>query len=148
MLTPAEISAGTGRLTANKLTASDRETLLAVFRLYLKSLAGGDEFADLGDRLAAAEDSGGNVKTASKLAGVLILLEEKGFALAELKGGRSGLQTNVAGEMVLKIRFALTILGYDLPEEFSGAVETGNENISGMPGFFVPSFTVKQKTRW
>lgn len=148
MWTPTEISAGTARLSANKLTPSDRETILGVFRLYLKSLAGDSGFSDLADRLmAAADDMSGN-KTASKLAATLILLEENGFNLSELKGGRSGLQTNKAGEMVLKIRLSLTLLGYVLPEEFSGAVETGSENISVENGFLFGSGTVRRRPSW
>lgn len=147
MWTPTEISSGTARLSANKLTPSDAETLLGVFKLYLKSLSGGSTFSDLATRLAAASDAN-NSKTASKLAATLILLEEKGFRLAELKGGRSGLETNNAGEMVLKIRLALTMLGYDLPEEFSGNVEAGDENISGSNGFVFPSVTIGRKPSW
>jgi hypothetical protein len=147
MWSPAEISAGTGRLTANKLTPSDVKTLTGIFKLYLKSLAGSQSFSDLSARLAAASDADGS-KTASKLAATLINLEEKGFKLAELKGGRSGLQTNVAGEMVLKIRLALTLLDYDLPEEFSGAVENGSENFGDSIGFVLPSVVIRTKPGW
>jgi hypothetical protein len=147
MWTAAEISAGTVRLTANKLKPSDSETLLAVFRLYLKSLAGSPDFSDLVDRLSAAADDT-NSKTASKLAATLINLEQKGFKLAELKGGRSGLQTNVVGEMALKIRLSLTLLGYALPEEFSGSIAAGDENINSSSGFIFPTVVVKNRPGW
>ncbi len=147
MWTATEIAAGFGRLTANKLTPSDVKTLVGIFKLYLKSLSGSPTFSDLATRLAAASDADGG-KTASKLAATLIILEEKGFKLAELKGGRSGLETNVKGEMVLKIRLALTLLDYDLPEEFSGNVENVTGNAGGSIGFIFPSVVVKNRPGW
>ncbi len=145
MWTAAEIALGTSRIVGNKLSASDAETLLGVFKLYLKNLSAG--FSDLAERLAAAQDTG-TARTASKLAATLILLEENGFDLSELKGGRSGLQTNEVGAMILKIRLSLTLLGYDLPEEFSGSIETGSENISGNAGSFFPSVVIDRKPSW
>lgn len=148
MWTAAEISAGTARLAADKLTVSDQETLAGIFRLYLKSLAAGSLFSDLNSRLAEAADAGGG-KTASKLAATLIMLEENGFDLSELKGGRSGLQTNEAGSKALKIRLSLTLLGYNLPEEFSGQIEAGaDESISRLGGMGFPSMTIERKIGW
>lgn len=147
MWSPNEITAGTARLVDNKMTGSDRETLEGVFKLYLKNRFSMG-FSDIGARLAALEDSD-DVKTAAKEAATLILLEENGFDLAELRGGRSGLQTENAGEMVLKIRLALTILGYELPEEFSGAVENGSENVFGIDAApFFASSVVNKNIRW
>lgn len=142
MLTPQEITTGGARLVANKLKASDQETLLSTFRLYLKNRTG---FSDLADRLAAVTDSNDS-KTGAKLAAILFQFEDAGFSLAELKGGRSGLQSNEVGEFELKIRFALTLLGYSLPEEFSGSVLGGAENITS--GGYFPSLTVKKNPVW
>lgn len=148
MWTAAEISAGTARLVANKLTVSDQETLAGIFKLYLKSLAADPRFSGLKTKLSEAVDESGG-KTASKLAATLVILEENGFSLAELQGGRSGLQTNNAGEMVLKIRLSLTLLGYDLPEEFSGTVESdGNEQFGLSKLSVFPSTTVKSNPGW
>lgn len=144
MWTLAEIAEGSGRLAANKLKPTDVETLDSVFRMYLKNRYSAG-FSDLPARLAALTDTN-DVKTAAKLAATLISLEKKGFRLSEMKGGRSGLQTNNTGEMVLKIRLALTLLGYELPEEFSGAVEAGTENIGTLPE--IPSVSLKQRIRW
>ena len=121
MLTAVEISAGTTRLSANKLKTSDKETLLSVFRLYLKSIA--VNFSDLPDRLNALTDTA-DIKTAAKLAAILTQLEENGFAVGELAGGRSGLKFKQQDLTVLQIRFALTLLGYDLPESFSGSLDS------------------------
>jgi hypothetical protein len=142
MLTTDEITAGGARLVANKLKLSDQETLISTIRLYLKNRSG---FSDLADRLAAVTDTNDS-KTGAKLAAILIQLEEAGFSLAELKGGRSGLQSNEVGEFELKIRFALSLLGYTLPEEFSGSVLGGAENISS--GGYFPSVTVKKTPVW
>jgi len=129
MLTAAEISAGSTRLSVNKLKVSDRETLVSVFRLYLKSSA--VNFTDLADRLAALTDTA-DVKTAAKLAAVLTKIEEAGFAVGELSGGRSGLKFSQQDQMALQVRFALTLLGYDLPEDFSGSLESsGNLSLDG-----------------
>lgn len=120
MLTAAEISAGTARLDANnKLKASDQETLLSVFRLYLKSYTA--SFPDLGDRLSALTDTD-DVKTAAKLAAILTQIEDSGFAVGELTGTKTGLKFSQKDQMGLQIRFALTLLGYDLPEDFSGSI--------------------------
>jgi hypothetical protein len=126
MLTAAEISAGSTRLSANKLKTSDRETLVSVIRLYLKSAA--SNFPDLADRLAALTDSA-DVKTAAKLAAVLTKIEGLGFAVGELSGGRSGLKFKQQDQMGLQVRFALTLLGYDLPEDFSGSLESSTGNL-------------------
>lgn len=143
MLTQSEITAGTNRLSSNKLTASDQETLVSVFRLLLKNRF--SAFSDLSAKLAALVDSNES-KTAAKLAGILILLEENGFDLSELRSGRSGLQTDGVGEMALKIRFGLTLLGYDLPDEFSGGVISGAENINS--GAIIPSVVVNTRPSW
>jgi hypothetical protein len=121
MLTAAEISAGSTRLTANKLKTSDKETLLSVFRLYLKSAA--VNFSDISARLDTLTDTA-DIKTAAKLAAVLTKIEETGFGVSELTGGRSGLKFKEADELSFQIRFALTLLGYDLPESFSGSLES------------------------
>lgn len=126
MLTAVEISAGSTRLSANKLKVSDRETLTSVIRLYLKSAA--SNFPDLADRLAALTDSA-DVKTAAKLAAVLTKLEDAGFAVGELFGGRSGLKFSQQDQMALQVRFALTLLGYDLPEDFSGSLESSSGSL-------------------
>ena len=144
MLTGNEIAAGKLRLTnANKLKASDRETLVSVFRLYLKNRS--SAFSDLPVRLAALEDSA-ETETAAKLAAILIKLEEDGFPEIELSGGRSGLKLNEVEAAVLKVRFALTLLGYDLPEEFSSSLNGGRENVDAF-GYF-PSVTVGTKPSW
>lgn len=143
MLTASEISAGSGRLDANKLTVSDRETLLSMIRLYLKNRIAG--FPDIASRLAAVADSN-DVKTASKLAAVLIQIEDGGFAVAELAGGRSGLKFSETDELTLRIRFALVLLGYDLPEEFSGSTNTGGENVE--TNIFYPSVSLDKKATW
>lgn len=143
MLTQSEITAGTNRLSSNKLTASDQETLVGIFRLLLKNRF--SAFSDLSAKLASLTDSNES-KTAAKLAGILILLEENGFDLSELSGGRSGLKTDGVGEMALKIRFGLTLLGYDLPDEFSGAIPSGAENIGS--GIIIPSVVVNTKLSW
>ena len=144
MLSNSEISAGSGRLTANKLKVSDQETLVTVFRLYLKQRVA--EFSDLAARLNAVQDTS-DVKTAAKLAAILISLEENGFDLSELRGGRSGLVTNEVGALVLKIRFGLALLGYDLPEQFSGAIENVDETIVGN-ALMLGSFTIDKKAVW
>lgn len=128
MLTAAEISAGSTRLSVNKLKASDKETLLSVFRLYLKSIA--VNYSDIGTRLDALTDTT-DVKTAAKLAAILTKLEGLGFAVGELSGGRSGLKFKQQDQMVLQVRFALTLLGYDLPESFSGSLESSSGNECG-----------------
>ena len=146
MFSNTEIGAGFGRLTANKLRPRDRKTLFSYFRLYLKNRA--SAFPDLADRLAQATDASGD-ETASTLAALVIYLEENGGALAELKGGRSGLETDEAGEMLLKIRFGLMQLDYELPEEFSGSLESGNGGGGGFSGVvFFPSTTVKKDYGW
>lgn len=126
MLTDAEISAGSTRLTANKLKTSDKETLLSIIRLYLKSAA--VNFPDLAGRLDSLTDST-EVKTAAKLAAILTKLQAAGFAVGELSGGRSGLKFKQQDRTGLQVRFALTLLGYDLPEDFSGSLESSGGGI-------------------
>lgn len=128
MLTAAEIAAGSLRLNANKLKASDKETLSSVFRLYLKSIA--VNYSDLNARLSALTDTS-DVKTAAKLAAILIKIEDSGFAVGELSGGRGGLKFSQQNQMALQVRFALTLLGYDLPEDFSGSLESSNSTSYG-----------------
>lgn len=126
MLTAAEISAGTTRLTANKLKTSDKETLLSVIRLYLKSSAA--NFPDIGARLDALTDSSES-KTAAKLASILTKIEETGFGVSELTGGRSGLKFSEQDELGMQIRFALALLGYDIPEDFSGTLDASGLSV-------------------
>lgn len=143
MIGQSEIADGTGRLQANKLKANDRLKLAAVFNLYLKSQPG---FSDLNDRLTAAEDNADG-STASMLAAILIQLEESGFDLSELRGGRSGLQTNEVGALDLKIRFGILLLGYKLPETFTGGIINSDETLVGHSGF-VPSVTIDKRGGW
>lgn len=143
MITQSDIAAGTGRLQAAKLKADDRETLAAVFGIYLKNLPG---FSDLSNRLAAAEDNADG-KTASKLAAILIQLEESGFDLSELRGGRSGLQTNEVGALDLKIRFGILLLKYKLPESFTGGIVNADETLMGNFVVF-PTVSIDRKGGW
>lgn len=134
MITQAEITTATARLSVGKIKPDDVQTLAAIFRLYIKNRI--SYFPDLAARLAAAQDNAEG-KTASKLVAILIQLEESGFSLAELKGSRSGLQSNEVGEMVLKIRFALSLINYHLPEEFTGGIEADSENVGdSSSGYF------------
>lgn len=145
MLAQSEIAAGTTRIVAGKVTGDDQETLVAVYKLYLKNRF--SMFPDLADRLAAAVDNADG-KTASKLAAILIILEQNGFNLSELRGGRSGLQTNQVGSLNLKIKFGLTILGYSLPEEFTGSIENADEAMFGTNFGRFPSVTIDRKPSW
>lgn len=144
MISQSEIATATVRLTANKIKPDDRESLLAVYKIYLKNRF--SIFPDLAARLAAAEDNAEG-KTASKLVAILIQLEESGFDLSELRGGRSGLQTNEIGSLNFKIKFGLVLLGYALPEEFTGSIENADETMLAN-NFFFPSVTIDRKATW
>lgn len=144
MITQSEIAAGTARIVGGKVKGDDQETLLAVYRIYLKNRF--NLFPDLAERLAAAEDTASG-KTASKLAAILILLEENGFDLSELGGSKTALQTNEVDSLNLKIKFGLTILGYSLPEEFTGGIENGDEIMLGNM-VSIGSYTIERKAGW
>jgi hypothetical protein len=124
MLTQTEITDAYPRLQSNKLDLKDQKTLIAIIRLYLKKLSA--DFLDLETRIADANDTDG-AKTASKLAAILAQIEDSGFAVSELKGGRSGLVYRELDEQSLRIRFAVTLLNYDLPETFSGRLDASSE---------------------
>lgn len=146
MIEQTEITAAAARLEAGKISADDVASLAAAFRLYIKNRV--SSFPDLAVRLAAATDADG-VKTASKLVAILIQLEEAGFAVAELSGGRSGLKIKQLDKQNMRLRFGLTLLGYDLPEDFSGSL-TGDGATNGDCGlnFLIPSFSVKRNIGW
>ena len=146
MIDQTEITAATGRLSVGKIKPDDVETLVAVFRLYIKNKI--SSFPDLATRLAAAQDNNTG-KTASKLVAILIQLEEAGFAVAELSGGRSGLKIRQLDKQNLRLRYGLTLLGYDLPEDFTGSLDSDGaaSGDCGM-GFLMPSFTVKKNISW
>lgn len=132
MLEDSEISAGSSRLQNNKLKPNDVRLLQSVFLIYLKDAPG---FSDLKPRLEAVADTNSD-QPASEMAALAILFKEKGFSLANLKGGRSSLETNKAGEFIFKIRYGLTLLGYILPEDFSGDMDSNNAG-SGTSGTFL-----------
>lgn len=112
MLTPAQITAGTARLVASQLSASDQETWLSLFRLYLTSAAA--QFSTMETDLAAVTDTV-TEKTASKLAGTLILIEAMGFSTSRLEGGRLGLYSSKNEKRSLLIRYAFSLL-YEVPD--------------------------------
>lgn len=132
MFTDQEISAGVNRLgSGSKLKSRDQRTLLGLFRIYLKDRV--SDFPDLATRLSVVSDSGNPDENAAQLAALVLAFVDSGFSLAELSGGRSGLQTDKKGEMILKIQYGLTILDYQLPESFSGGIEAGNgTSLSGI----------------
>jgi hypothetical protein len=146
MLTQTEITDAYPRLQSNKLSVDDQKTLIAIIRLYLKKLS--TEFLDLENRIADVSDAD-NAKTASKLAAILIQIEDSGFGVSELKGGRSGLVFRELDEQSLRIRFAITLLDYDLPETFSGRLDAGEENINNdVYSGFIPTVSIKNNASW
>ena len=132
MISDSDIAKGNLRLTANKLSANDRAILLGAFQLYLKADA--VNFPDLSERLANLTDNNES-QIAAMLAAVVIAIKESGFGVAEMSGGRSGLKYKQQDKLAMQLRFALTLLGYVLPESFSGSVD-GTPSDDGLDDYY------------
>ena len=113
MLSDAQITAGTARLTAGKLKATDVDSMIANFRLLVGSLE--DKYGyDFETDLTALDDANNN-QEASKMAAVLVLLIDSGFSVLQLSG-----KVNISKEdqRKLTILYAFNML-YKTPPELT-----------------------------
>lgn len=112
MLTDVEIVSARSRLTAGKLSGSDVDSLVSVFRLVLGPLEDAYKFNLLED-LEALDDTSNTRDKAAKLAACHLRLVNEDFGVAILS---SGLENSDDEQRRLFIIYALSIL-YKLPIE-------------------------------
>lgn len=116
MLTQAEITAGTDRLTDGKLTADDVSALSSVFDLIFAGLTSYNYQYE--DELGDLDDTSDTKKKAAQVAGCIIKLEDLGFLGAKLQGGRSGIDYSEDKEYLKIALFAFSKI-YPIPKEFA-----------------------------
>ena len=119
MLTPEEVTAGTARLTANKLKNEDADKMASIFRRVFAGIEQREGWNFLTE-LQAVTDAGNDLKQAAQIAACLAKLEELGFAVGELTGsGRSGLKLSEKELSLEYVLYAFSKL-HPIPQEFSG----------------------------
>lgn len=119
MLTPEEVTAGTARLTANKLKNEDADKMASIFRRVFAGIEQREGWNFLTE-LQAVTDAGNDLKQAAQIVACLTKLEELGFAVGELTGsGRSGLKLSEKELSLEYVLFAFSKL-HPIPQEFSG----------------------------
>ncbi len=117
MLTDAEITAGQGRLTGNKLKPVDVSKLVKVFRMTFTDLEQKNNY-DFKAKLEGVDDTGNSEKNAAQIAAALSKMEELGFGSPELGGGRSTIKYKQAEEYLDWVLFIFSTI-YPIPPEFS-----------------------------
>jgi hypothetical protein len=115
MLTPAEITTGTARLSSGKLSPVDIENLVSAFDM---TFAGLDLDHDYHTDLAELDDDSDPAKKAAQIAAVITKLEDMGFTGALMSGGKSALTYSEKEEYLRLVLFAFSKL-YTIPKEFS-----------------------------
>lgn len=114
MLTSAQISAGTARLTSGKLTQSDVDQLVSVFRMFFGSLETKYSY-EFESKLEALDDTGNTELKTAQVAACIIKMEELGFGVASLTGSVNYKEKDEYWQYVL---IAFTKI-YPLPDEMS-----------------------------
>jgi hypothetical protein len=139
MLTDTEITAGTARLTAGKLSGSDVDSLVSTFRLLLGPLEDTYDM-NLVEDLEALDDTTNTRKKAAKMAACLIRLIAEDFGVSYLTGG---FENSDYDQRRLFTIYALSIL-YKIPPElmdsetFNQAMVAARRFSSSVPITFVP----------
>lgn len=119
MLTQDQIDAGDDRLVAGKITAKDINKIVSAMRLFfydletLKKYKWADKLAELDD--SADPDS---QQVAAQCTGALIIMEELGFGVGSMNGGRDAISFKEKDEYWQYVAFIHTKF-YELPVEFS-----------------------------
>lgn len=119
MLTEAQITAGTARLVAGKLTAVDVDQASSI--LSMDTFFGGliaKYGYDFKTKLALFDDSGNTNKTAAQIAACLIKMEELTFGVASKQGGPSAVWYKEKDEYWQYVQIIFLKM-YELPFELS-----------------------------
>lgn len=117
MLTSAQIQAGRDRLVSDQLTALDVDQLVSIFRMFFGDLEEKYSY-DFEGMLTALSDSGNAKEPAAQVAACLVILEELGFGVTRLEGGRKAVYFSEKEEYWQYVCIAFTKI-YPLPAEMS-----------------------------
>lgn len=117
MLTDAQITAGTARLSGTKLDPKDQDQMVSVFRMFFGDLEEKYEY-DFDGKLAAVDDSGDPKLPASQIAACFLILQGLGFGVTRLEGGRRAVHFSEKEEYWQYVCIAFTKF-YPLPAEMS-----------------------------
>ena len=114
MLTAAQITAGSARLESGKLSQSDVDQLVSVFRMFFGSLETKYSY-QFESKLEDLDDTGNAEKKAAQVAACIIKMEELGFGVASLVGELNYKEKDEYQQYVI-IAFSKL---YPLPDEMS-----------------------------
>lgn len=117
MLTSAQLDAGRDRLNAGQLTLLDVDQLVSIFRMFFGDLEEkyGYEYEE---KLTELNDTGNSREPCAQIAACLIELEDLGFGVTSLKGGRKAIHFSEKEEYWQYVCIAFTKI-YMLPAEMS-----------------------------
>lgn len=132
MLTEAEITAGSSRLEAGKLSTPDVDKVVGVMRMFFADLETKYGY-DWRTKLTALDDTSDDSKTAGQVAACIIKMEALGFGVSSLQGGSDALYYKEKDEywqyvVIIHTKF------YVLPSEFSNYSLSRRSSAGGRSG--------------
>lgn len=114
MLTAAQITVGTARLEAGKLSTTDVSKLVSVFEMFFAEL--GDKYGyQYQEKLEELDDSADNYENAAQVAACIAIMEDLGFGVARKDGDTKFSEKEEYAQYVL-IAFSKI---YSIPFEWS-----------------------------
>lgn len=132
MLTAEQITAGTARLVASKLTTVDVDKLVGVMRMFFQDLETKYGY-DWRTKLEALDDAGDTAKTAAQVAACIIEMEALGFGVSSLQGGSDALYYKEKDEYWQYVVLVHTKF-YTLPPEFTSYPLSRRSSAGGTTG--------------
>lgn len=116
MLTTAQIDAGAARLDTDKLRAEDIDKTVDVMKMFFQDLASDYDWAT---KLAGLDDAADTARKAAQVAACIIILEELGFGVAIMNGGRDAINFKEKDEYWQYVEIIHFKCGYTLPAVFT-----------------------------
>ncbi len=119
MLTSAQIALGAARLSSGRLTAVDVDQASSI--LSMDTFFGGliDQYGyDFKTKLAEFDDTGNSDEIAAQIAACLIIMEELGFGVGAMDGGRDAIKFKEKEEYWQYVQIIFLKM-YKLPAELT-----------------------------
>jgi hypothetical protein len=117
MLTTAQITAGASRLTAGKLKGVDVDQTTSILEMWFTKDLIEKYGYDFRTKLAAFDDTGNDNQVCAQIGACLDKLEDLGFGVSSLQGGRDALNYKEKDEYWQYVQIIFLKM-YLLPEEF------------------------------
>jgi hypothetical protein len=118
MLTQAQIDLGNAELAAGKLKAQDVDGLVSGFRMFFGDLETKYGY-DWRTKLTALDDNADAAHTAAQVAACFLIMQELGFGVGVMDGGRDAIKFKEKDEYWQYLAFIHTKF-YPIPVELSG----------------------------